>query len=515
VELFEQIRQAYFVRGESKRAIAKRLQIHRRIINQALNDPRPPAKTSRVLEKNFLLTSAMKLKIEEWLKTDKSAPKKQRHTSKRIFQRLVTELHYLGAEPSIRKYVGQLRRELGINKTAFVPLVYQPGEEAEVDWYEAVVNFPTGPGKAQVFLMRACHSGKEFHMAFPRQTQQAFFEGHIAAFFYFGGIFQKIRYDNLTSAVKKVLRGRQRIENETFVLFRSHYLFEAVYCKPGKEGAHEKGGVECGVGRFRRQYFVPVPEFENYEALNAYILTSCNESHERTIIGKSQSIYDDWINEENKLRALPKHSFDSDTTKMLQVNSRAFIKVENNSYSVPTRLVGLKVEAKSSTHKVKVYHQGKQVAEHVRSHKNNVITADLEHYLDLLWQKPGAFSNALPLQQAKEQQRWPACYESFLQILIGHHGNYTGTQQFIEVLMLHREHSQEDVTNAVQWAEKTGFFSSEAITYFIHEHRDAIKAPEVFAAYENLKGFGYSESKISHYDRLIKTTENKGETYDH
>jgi hypothetical protein len=92
----------------------------------------------------------------------------------------------------------------------------------QVDWYEAVIIFPWGEEQVQFFQMRACCSGREFHLAFLRQTQQAFLEGHVAAFAYFGGVFKRLRYDNLGSAVKRVLRGRRREETDRFIALRSY-----------------------------------------------------------------------------------------------------------------------------------------------------------------------------------------------------------------------------------------------------------------------------------------------------
>ncbi len=224
------------------------------MVRQAICDPTPPARQFPAFQTR-VLTDELKAIIDEWLLSDKKAPKKQRHTALRIFNRLITEFNFKGKLPTIKRHVGERRRLLGLKHRGFIPLAYEPGTEAEVDWYEAYVHFPWGENqKVYIFQMRSCFSGREFHMAFPRCTQQAFLEAHVYAFEYFGGVFKKIRYDNLTSAVTKVLQGRGRIESQRFTLLRSHYLFEAVFCLPGKKGAHEKGGVECAVGRFRRQH---------------------------------------------------------------------------------------------------------------------------------------------------------------------------------------------------------------------------------------------------------------------
>ena len=267
MELFEIIRKEHLIQGKSIRQIARERSIHRRSVRQAIKNATPPARAI-VYRKCSVLTPAIKNIINQIVLDDQKAPRKQRHTGKRVFDRLVNEHNFTGSLSTVVHYYGKKRKELGINSKAFVPQHYAPGDEAEVDWYEAQVDFPDGRKKIYFFEMRASHSGLEFHMAFERQNQQSFLEAHVAAFNYFGGVFKEIRYDNLTSAVKKILQGRKRIETESFIAMRSHYLFDSFFCIPGVQGAHEKGGVEGGVGRFRRAHLVPVPKVDDIFCLN-------------------------------------------------------------------------------------------------------------------------------------------------------------------------------------------------------------------------------------------------------
>jgi transposase len=260
---FERIRRDYFVAGRSIRWIARMHGVHRRTVRQAIKQAWPSVRRTSQREPK-VLTEPMRQAVQAWLQADEQAPPKQRHTGRRIYRRLAKELGYTGAESTVRVHVGRLRRERGLGREVFVPQVHAPGVEAEVDWYEAAVDFPGGRQTVPIFVMRACASGRAFHIAYPRLThasipQQAFLEAHVAAFEHFGGIFARLRYDNLTAAVKQVLKGRRRAQSDRFVALRSHYLFEAVFCRPGLQGAHEKGGVEGEVGRFRREHLVPVP----------------------------------------------------------------------------------------------------------------------------------------------------------------------------------------------------------------------------------------------------------------
>ena len=466
MELFEIIRKQFFLQNKSKRKIAKDLKIHRRIVRAALSSPIPTSKkvTNR---KATVLTDDYRMLIKSWLLEDVHAPKKQRHSNTRIYNRLCQEFNYPGQAGNVRKHVAKVRKELNLSVEAFVPQVRQPGEEAEVDWYEAYVDFPTGRRKIYFFEMRACYSGKEFHMAFFNQNQQSFIEGHIQAFKYFDGVFKIIRYDNLASAVKKVLQGRKRTETDKFITLRSHYLFQSEFCRPGKEGAHEKGGVEGGVGRFRRNNLVPVPAFENLDLLNAHISTCMGKDNSRRISGKSNTIAENWEHEINKLIVLPAAEFCSSEIYNPAVNNKGLIRVKKVSYSVSIKLYGQKVEVKLFSNEVICYKNGVEIAKHVRSFEAGAIVTNLDHYLDLLYRKPGALTKSLPLKQFKENGHWPKEFEKYWQELKNKHGDSQGNKQIIEVLLLLREHSFDVVYKAICCALDKGCIDANAILFLL------------------------------------------------
>ena len=240
VEQFERIRRDREVEGLSIRALARRHGVHRRAVRQALESALVPAKRRPVSRPAPVLGSFREL-IDGWLLADRDAPRKQRHTAKRVHDRLRDEYGVVVAETTVRDYVRRRRRELGLAAEAFCPQVHDPGVTAEVDWGEAKVLLGGVLVEVGLFLMRACFSGACFVMAFETQSQQAFFEGHVAAFDFFSGVFATVRYDNLKAAAKKTLKGRRRVENDRFVAFRSHYLYESWFTLVGIEGAHEKG----------------------------------------------------------------------------------------------------------------------------------------------------------------------------------------------------------------------------------------------------------------------------------
>jgi transposase len=311
VELFEQIRRDHDREGLSKRALAARYGVHRRTVGLALGSAVPPPRKRPEGRLAPKLGEYREL-IDSWLIADREAPLKQRHTARRVWERLRDEHGVEVSERQVRRYVRERRRALGLPVgEVCVPLCHEPAGEAEVDWGEAKVLLAGVLVKVYLFLMRACFSGACFVQAFGRETQQAFLEAHVQALEWFDGCFGVVRYDNLGSAVKTVLKGRRRVETDRFIALRSHYLYEASFTRVGKQGAHEKGGVEGGVGWWRRRYLVPVPAFASLAELNDHLAVCMIEDLSRTIRGREVTIGQALSEEIELLRPLPKEPFDS------------------------------------------------------------------------------------------------------------------------------------------------------------------------------------------------------------
>jgi len=335
--------------------------------------------------------------------------------------------------------------------------------------YEAWVVSPSSREKVQFLEFRACFSGRAFHVAYPRQTQQAFLEGHALAFDWFGGVSPILRYDNLKSAVKKVLRGRRRVETDRFIALRSHYLYKAVFCIPGKEGAHEKGGVEGGAGRLRRNHLTPVPSPPSMDALNRTLRDTCAHDDRRTLEGRGCSVLEDWQQEVAHVLPLPASRFDTADVSTPRVDSKARVKVKTNHYSVPVRLFGRKVEVRTTARRVEVLHEGRLVAEHGRLQGRHEQRLELDHYLELLRNKPGALPGALPLRQTRQRGAWPKSYDQLWERLVERHGPSDGARQLLDVLMLHRTHPLEDVHHAVSMALDLGCLEAGAIAVLLRQ----------------------------------------------
>ncbi len=300
VELYEQIRKArQREEGVSIRELARRFGVHRRDVRQALSSALPPPRKTAARPAPVL--GPWKALIDGWLEADRSAPRKQRHTARRVWQRLVEEHGVDVAESTVRRYVAEVRRrqELPLVEVA-VPQHHPLGEEAEVDFGTVSVYLGGLLTEVSLFLLRLSASGRTYPHAYLNEAQEVFLDGHVRAFDHLGGVPGRIRYDNLKAAVARVLRGRNRIEAERFMALRSHYGFDSFFCLPGPGGAHEKAGVEGEVGRFRRRHLVPVPHVSSMGELNALLLAAAARDDRRYIAHRGTSSNRAWPATPNK-----------------------------------------------------------------------------------------------------------------------------------------------------------------------------------------------------------------------
>jgi transposase len=504
VEQFEQIRRDREREGLSIRALAARHGVHRRAVRQALTSPLPPAKRSPVSRPAPKLAAYREL-IDEWLVADLDAPRKQRHTAKRIWRRLVDEHGVEVAETTVRDHVRKRRRELGLaGREVFVPQVHAPGQTAEVDWGQAEIELAGARIRVHLFFMRSCFSGAAFSMASPVETQQAFLEGHVHAFAWFEGVFAEVRYDNLTSAVKQVLKGRRRVESDRFVALRSHYLYDSIFTTPGIAGAHEKGGVEGEVGRLRRNHLVPVPAVGSIAQLNQLLRDACDHDLSRRITGRPLTVAEQLAIERPALRALPAEPFDSTETTSVRVDSKALVTVRQNRYSVPVALAGLRVGAAVGAREIIISHQGQVVARHERLHGRFATSAKLDHYLELLARKPGGLQRSLALAQERDRGAWPACFDELWQALTGRYGASEAARQMVDVLMLVREHGPARVELAVRGTLAAGAIDGRAVAVLARRTEQIAPAPAPLAGLDaRLVAHDRPEPELAGYDQLI------------
>ncbi|MCA1699868.1 MAG: IS21 family transposase [Actinobacteria bacterium] len=502
VELFEQIRRDRDREGLSIHELARWHGVHRRTVRQALGSALPPAR-KRPEGRRAPKLGAYRALIDSWLVADREAPRKQRHTARRVWERLRSEHGVEVSERQVRRYVRERRRALGeVVDELFVPLCHVPAAEAEVDWGESEVVIAGVQTKVFLFLMRACFSGGCFVQAHTRQTQQAFLESHVEGFEFFGGVFGLVRYDNLRSAVTKVLRGRRRAESDRFVALRSHYLYESRFTRPGKQGAHEKGGVEGEVGRFRRSHLVPVPKVGSLAELNELLLAACLADLGRTIRGRRETVSEALAREVCLLGELPAEPFEAAEHSSPRVDSKALVTVRQNQYSVPVSLAGLRVAARIGARELVLFHDGRQVARHPRLDGRFGVSAQLDHYLELLAFKPGALARSLPLHQERERGSWPECFDALWRAIEARVGASEAARQLVDVLLLCRELGPARVELAVRGALAAGAHDGRAVQVLARRSERA--APEPLSDLDQrLRQSERPEPGLSDYDELL------------
>ena len=502
VELFEQIRRDRDRDGLSIRALAAKHGVHRRAVRQALESAVPSPKR-RPESRPAPKLGGYRGLIDEWLIADLVAPRKQRHTAKRIWRRLVDEHGVRVAETTVRDHVRKRRRELGLTVgEVFVPRVHAPGRTAEVDWGEAEVDLAGARTRVHLFFMRSCFSGAAFSIASPVETQQAFLEGHALAFDWFGGVFGEVRYDNLGSAVKKVLKGRRRVETDRFIAMRSHYLFDSIFTTPGVQGAHEKGGVEGEVGRLRRNHLVPVPAVGSIGQLNRLLVDACESDLGRRIAGRPVTVAEQLVAERPLLRALPA-PFDATETTTVRVDSKALVTIRQNRYSVPVALAGLRVTAAIGATEIRISHRDREVACHERLYGKYGTRAVLDHYLELLARKPGGLARSLPLAQERDRGTWPGRFDELWAALRARWGASEADRQMVDVLMLVREHGPARVELAVRGALAAGAIDGRAVAVLARRTSSTAPAPRLDGLEARLAAHDRPEPDLAGYDQLI------------
>lgn len=506
MELFEQIRREYEHGSGTILGVAKKLGVHRRMVREALasavpSDRKVPRRAKPKLRPVIPF-------IESILEADRKAPRKQRHTAHRIWCRIREEMPDVAVcECTIRRYVHQRKIELQLaDQETFVPQSYHWGQEGQVDWYEADVDIAEERQKVQIFSLRSMASGGAFHYAFPHASQQAFLEAHEQGFAYFGGVFEKLRYDNLSSAVKRILRGHQREETTRFIAFRSHWGYESEFCTPGQ--GHEKGGVEGEAGYFRRNHLVPVPQVGSWEELNALLREGSRKDEQRIIGDRAETVGTAMIREREHLKPL-QDAFDLAAIHYPKVNASRCVRVLTNFYSTPLP-VGLEVQVKVHAAYVEIWHQGQCVARHERCFKRQQKVLNLEHYLDVLTKKPGALAGSTALEQWRAQGLWPASFDQFWTGLKQRRGQRAGTKAMIDVLLFGRQYGYSLLQGAVEKALDLSCFDAEAVRLLLAaeqiEKREPTEAVEIGA----LRAYDRPQPTTHNYDQLLANFSSSG-----
>ena len=448
------IRHLYFKENMSIRKIAKLVKLSRNTVTKIVNaeDVVELGKYHRTKAKPAPVIGPVVPIINAWLEADKIAKPKQRHTAHRVFDRLVDEYGFTGAESTVRRYVRIKKRQ---PKDTFILLEFAPGEAAQVDWGEADVIMTGIQTRVMLFCYYLAYAGVFFVMAFPHSRQEALFEGHQEAFTKLGGVSDRLIYDNMKTAVNTLLAGKARLEQESFIKFRNHYMFKADFCNPAS--GWEKGLVENLVGTARRNFLVPLPEVNDYAELNALLWQGCQKAALHQNRKDNKTAWELWQEEKLHLQPLPSQPFECCQKRSAVINSYSFVEFETNKYSVPVQYGSKEALIKAYVHRIEIYAPNPRqlLAVHNRSYSRGQETLVLDHYLELLERKPGGLVNAKVAHQMPPL--WKDLLAQMKQNLL------RGDKEFIKTLLLLRSYSAEVKEQTIQQAVEKGLFVAEEI----------------------------------------------------
>ena len=455
MEIYGRVRRAVRVEGKSQRSVAREFGLSRATVRKMLQYAVPPGSKRQQPIKRPKLGPWLGV-IDAILEDDKQRPVKQRHTAKRIFDRLKEEHGFTGGYTIVKDYV---RGEEVRGREMFVPLTH-PAGEAQVDFGEALVVIAGVEQKAHYLTMDLPHSDDCFMAAFPAETTEAFLEGHVRAFAYFGGVPTRILYDNTRIAVAKILGGEERQRTRSFSELQSYYLFADKFGRPAK--GNDKGKVEGLVGYARRNFMVPIPRVSSWQELNAHLEQQCRKRRERRLRGHSETIGERVERDRAALLPLPAAPYEACEKISTRVSSLSLVRYRSNDYSVPTQYGHRQVWVKGYVHEVVIASGSEVIARHERSYEREVVVFDPLHYLALLEQKTRALDQAAPLA------RWQLP-ESFVQLrrLLEARLRKHGSREYVQVLRLLETFNIVEVTLAIEDALQLGTISFDAVRHLL------------------------------------------------
>jgi transposase len=395
--------------------------------------------------------------IAQVIEEDKALPKKQRHTAKRIYER-IRQMGYEGKYTQVKETVKELMR---VKQEVFMPLIHRVGE-AQADFGYALVKVSGVLRRVGFFVMVLPYSDAFFVMAFERECTESYWEGHVRAFEWFGGVPNRISYDNSKVMVSKIIGSRDRRLTDGFLKLQSHYLFREHFCRVRR--ANEKGVVE-GVVKFTRlNFFVPVPRVPDLNELNRYLAEMCREDMKRRLRGKTGTKADMLKEDEAAFLPLPAGSFDACRKQPTRANSLSLVRFDDNDYSVPVCYAHHEILVKGYVDRVVLCHRDRVVAEHSRSWGKEGIFFDYRHYLPLLERKPGSVDHARPLMDLN----LPDCFDTLRRRLEGEEERQgEGLREFIRVLRLLEDYPMARLREAVEKALLIHAHSRDAVLQFL------------------------------------------------
>jgi len=455
VDLYRRVRQAHYRDGKSIRETARLFNLHRQTVRKMLEYSVPPGYQRKSPPHRPKLAPYVGI-IDQILESDQSVPKKQRHTAKRIFERLRDEHGFGGQYTIVKDYVREKRLR---TQEMFVPLFHPPGH-AQADFGEALVDIGGVRMKAHFLVMDLPYCDAYFVKAYPGETTEAFCDAHNCAFAFFGGVPQEILYDNTKIAVARILGDGKRKLTRVFSELLSHYLFDTRFGRVGK--GNDKGKVESLVGYVRRNHLVPIPSFESFDALNAYLEDQCSKRLDVRLKGRTETVGEMLERERQTFLPLPLAPYDASDKQMCRVSSLSLVRYKNSDYSVPVEYGHREVLVRGYVHGVIISCGAEVIARHKRSYERGDFVFDPLHYLSLIERKVGALDQAAPLAGWELPQQ----FDTLRRLMESRMGK-KGKREYVQVLRLMETFSRDDVKSAVIDALRLGTIGFDAVKHLL------------------------------------------------
>src|SRR3954464_5886757 len=455
VDLYLKVRHAVRIEGLSERAAARRFGIDPRTVNKMMKFSVPPGYVRKKPPRKPKLDPFIAV-IEGILGDDKSRPRKQQHTAKRIFERLRDEHGFAGGITIVKDYVAGWHQRA---EEVFIPLVHAPGH-AQADFGEAIGVIAGVERKIHFFAMDLPHSDACFVVGYPAETTEAFCDGHVRAFAFFGGVPKSIVYDNTKIAVARILGDGKRQRTRVFSELQSHYLFEDRFGRPGK--GNDKGKVEGLVGYARRNFLVPIPAFASFEALNAHLLDCCRKRMDDRLRGHSETIGERLARDLAAFQTPLPAPYDACEKVSTSVSSLSLVRYRLNDYSVPTTYGHHDVLVRGYVHEVVISCGLEVIARHPRSYERDDFVFAPLHYLALIEQKINALDQAAPLAGWQLPEEF-ATLRRLLEARMGKQGK----REFVQVLRLMEVFRADEVAAAVRDAIARGAIGFDAVKHLV------------------------------------------------
>jgi transposase len=492
MKIWTEVRRRVLNKELSKRAACKEYSIHWDTLTKILEHVEPPGYQQAQPRPKPKIGPFLPI-IHKILEDDRQAPRKQRHTAKRIFDRLVAEHQFDGSYTIVKDAVRAWKQQ---SKEVFLPLSHPMGE-AQVDFGFAQIDLGGLREKVALFVMTLPYSDALFIQVFPRECTESFQEGHRRAFEFFGGVPRRISYDNSKIAVAKILGSRERKITSEFLRLESHYLFEHHFCLVRRP--NEKGHVEHLLDFARNNYLVPVPKVDSLAELNEPLVQRCRADLDRQLRGKSGTKAELLVEESSRLLPLPKQAFDARRVTPVIANSLSLVRFDTNSYSLPTKYAYREITVVATVDEVRLVFDDRLVARHPRHWGREQYIFNPIHYLALLEKKPGGLDHARPL----EDWDLPKCFDIMRRRLEREDLDGLGTREFIRVLRLLEHATVEQLAGAVEYALDIGILDADSIWVILEHRREAPVALFSLEGRPHLKTVHVESTDVAAYQSLL------------